>query len=338
MSQVLVTGANGFLGQWLCQALVNESHQVTALVRKPEACAFLEKIGCSLVAGDVTDLGSLQRSFQNKEAIFHLAGLIAYKRSDRAAMEQVNVLGTEKVLQAACKQKVGRLIHLSSVVAVGASENSEGVLNEDSPYNLKKYDFGYFETKRNAETLVLSESQRGNLDAVCVNPSTIYGAGDATKGSRKTQMKVAQGRFPFYTAGGVSVVAVEDVTKGILSAWKKGKSGERYILSGENLTIKELFSLISKSAGVPPPRIRIPSLALSTLGHLGDLLTQIGISSSLSYENAKVATLFHWFDHSKATRELDFHPRPAKEAIEASVNWMRENGFLVGNKALFKTP
>ena len=129
-------------------------------------------------------------------------------------------------------------------------------------------------------------------------------------------------------SGGVNVVAVEDVVQGILSAWKKGRSGERYILSSENITIQQLFNLIAISAKVEPPSILMPNFALHLLGTIGDLGRKIGIDKGLSQENAWTSTLYHWFDSTKAQKELDFKPRSAKAAIENSVLWMKEHGIL----------
>ncbi|MNT34154.1 hypothetical protein D3C72_1701150 [compost metagenome] len=142
------------------------------------------------------------------------------------------------------------------------------------------------------------------------------------------QIKVAQGRLKFYTSGGVNVVAVEDVVAGIISAWKKGRKGERYILSGENLLIKDLFAIIAAEAGRKAPSIELPEHLLHVIGSFGDSLEKIGLKGPLSKENAWTATMFHWFDSSKARAELDFTPRPAKEAIHNSVRWMHDQGLI----------
>jgi dihydroflavonol-4-reductase len=328
MPKVLVTGANGFLGSWVVRRLLAEGHQVFSLVRKTSDLSELDGVATEYVYGDVTDLRSLLNTFQGMDSIFHLAGVIAYKKSDRAMMEKVNVQGTANVIEACRTASIRRLVHLSSVVAVGAGFTPEQILNEESPYNISSLNLGYFETKHHAEILVQQAVQENHLDAVILNPSTIYGPGDARKGSRKTQLKVAQGKFKFYTSGGVNVVAVEDAVDGIVSAWKKGRTGERYILAGENLYIKELFELIAKEAGQPPPRWLLPSAVLHTIGMVGDLMGTMGLRSPISRENAWTSTMFHWFDSSKAQRELDFKPRPAQMAVSQSVKWIKENGYL----------
>lgn len=326
--KALVTGANGFLGTALVKKLVDDGHEVYALVRKGSHCEGLSEINCHFVYGDITDFDSLRIAFQGMDAIFHLAGVIAYKKSDRPLMDKVNVQGTQNVIDACSMLKMKRLVYISSVVAVGASVTANEILSEASVYNLQKQNFGYFETKRIAEERVIHACKEGKIDAVILNPSTIYGEGDAKKGSRSTQVKVARGKFKFYTPGGVSVVALEDVVQGIISAWKSGRTGERYILSGENITIKKLFELIAIEANVSPPRILMPRFILIFLGYLGDFMNFVGIKSSLSSENAQIACLFHWFDSKKAQTELDFHPRSAREAIHKSVQWMKDQHII----------
>lgn len=326
--KIVVTGANGFLGSWVTKALVAEKHDVYALVRPSSDLSDLEGIDVKFVHGDVTDPASLEKAFEGADSVFHLAGVVAYKKSQRALMERVNVEGTRNVIEACRRMKVRKLVHLSSVTAIGAGLTPGDILNENSPFNIASFNLGYFETKRAAEELVREAVWRGEIDAVILNPSTIYGPADAKKGSRKVQVKVARGEFPYYTHGGVNVIAVQDAVEGILAAWKKGKSGERYILCGQNLYIHELFRFIAEAAGQPAPKRALPTWLVFLVGTFGDLREKFGASSSLSLENARTSTMYHWFDNSKARRELGLIPRPAKEAVAASVKWMKENGML----------
>lgn len=326
--KVLVTGANGFLGSWITKALVNEGHEVHALVRPKSDISELDGVKCTYVHGDVTDIHSLLETFKGMDSIFHLAGIIAYKKSQRSLMDKVNVQGTANVVSVCREYKIRRLVYLSSVAAIGGSFSPDKSLNEESEYNITDLNLGYFETKYQAEKIVKKACDKGEIDAVILNPTTIYGAGDAKKGSRKMQLKVAQGKLKFFTSGGVNVVAVEDVVQGILNAWKNGRSGERYILAGENITIKELFSMIAAEAGVKPPPHLLPDAVLHTLGAVGDFMESVGLKGSLSRENAYTATMYHYFDSGKAQKELNFKPRPAREAIHNSVQWMKDHRLL----------
>lgn len=325
--RVLVTGASGFVGTWLANRLVDLGLDVRIVMRSAKATPELNSQRMQVFSGDVTDVTSLTKACEGVHSVFHLAGVVGYSRAERALMDHVNVTGTANILQAAQTAKVSRFVHMSSVVAVGASFDGTP-LNEDSPYNVGHLNLGYFETKYQAEQLVRQVFKEGRLDTVMLNPSTIYGAGDARKGSRKTQLKVARGKFPFYTSGGVSIVAVEDVVEALITAWKKGRSGERYILSGDNLTIRELFQTIADAAGVAPPSIYLPNVAVRTLGKVGDLMEKIGRKGPINSENAWTSILYHWFDSSKARRELGFQPKPGKLAIANSVQWMKEQGLL----------
>lgn len=325
--KVLVTGANGFLGSWLTKRLLKEGYQVDALVRKNSDLSELENTKVNFVYGDVTDYESLKINFRQQEVIFHLAGVIGYKKSLRPIMDRVNVQGTSNVIQACHELQIPQLLHLSSVITIGA-QTKPLVMNETSAYTIENLNLSYFETKKKAEQLVLSAVKEKKIRAICVNPSTIYGFGDAKKGSRKNQVKVAQGKMPFYPSGGVNVVPVEDVVEGILLALKNGKNGERYILSSENMYIKELFEKIAACAGVKPPSLKLPNFALHSLGFFGDLLSTCGISMGLSQENAYTASLFHWFDCSKAKTELGFKPTSADEALRKSVQWMKDHKYI----------
>jgi dihydroflavonol-4-reductase len=324
--KVLVTGATGFVGQNLVNYLLEQGLDVRIIVRDPsKASSFSKKV--EILKGDVTDLDSLIKATRDMNSVFHLAGVIGYSKAQRKEMDRVNIGGTENVIAAMEKSKVKKLLHFSSVVAVGASFDKKP-LNEESEFNVHHLNLGYFETKHESEKIVRAAFDQGRIDAVMVNPSTIYGYGDATKGSRKFQVKVAQGKIPFYPTGGVNVIAVEDVCEASVNAWKKGRSGERYILSGENLLIKDVFEMIAKEANVEPPKIPMGRSILMAAGKAGDLLEKIGKKGPINTENAWTSTLYHWFDNSKAKRELQLSPKPATFAIHNSVQWMKDHKLI----------
>lgn len=326
--KVLVTGATGFLGGWLTRRLLDEGHNVRIIKRPRSSLDEIANLKLDIVPGDVTDEASIVAACKGVDSVFHLAGLVAYTRAQREAMERVNVQGTANVVRACQETGVRRLVHLSSVVAIGASFDGKKPLNEESPFNIHHLNLGYFETKFAAEKIVKAACDNGQLDAVIINPSTIYGSADAKKESRRTQLKVARGKFPFYPPGGVSVVAVEDVVDAIVAAWDKGRKGERYIVSGENLLIKDVFDIIAREAGVKAPSIALPRAAIFAMGYLGDFMERLGKKGALNSENAWTSVLYHWFDASKAQRELGLKLKPASYSIGQSVRWMKDNGLL----------
>lgn len=329
--KALITGANGFLGAHLTHRLLKEGLEVFALVRPQSDVSELKDCPTlNYVHGDITQKESLDKALKElkPEVVFHLAGYVGYKKSERQLMEKVNVIGTQNLLDSMASQGVEKLVHVSSVVAIGAGFTEDQVLNENSPYNLQSLDLGYFETKRKAEELVKAKTQQGHIKSVILNPSTIYGPADAKKGSRKTQLKVAQGKFKFYTSGGVSIVSVEDVIEGIYQGFLKGRNGERYILSGENITIKTLFEKIAGFAQVEPPKHLLPNWVLHTAGFIGDQLSALGFKDTVSSENAWSATLFHWFSNEKAQKELGIRFKDANYSLKQSVDWMRSQKLL----------
>lgn len=333
---ILVTGASGFVGSWLANMLLDQNRvpqffrgaQVRILARSAKSVASLELKGAKIFIGDVSDASSVTRASEGADFVFHLAGVVGYSKADRPIMQQVNVDGTQHVVDAIQNSKCKRLVHMSSVAAVGASIDGRNILNENSPFNLSHLNLGYFETKRAAEQAVLAAVSSKKIDAVVLNPSNIYGPGDAQKGSRSTQIKVARGQFKYYTSGGVSIVHVEEVCRALLNAATHGRNGERYILSGENIRIREMFELIAGCAGVAAPKIHLPDIVVRGLASLGEFLERRGRKGPVASESARASLLYHWFDSKKAQTELGFVVRPAKECINDSVMWMKSNGVI----------
>lgn len=322
-----VTGATGSLGVPLVKHLLASGHEVSILSRQDSAPDELKNSRIKIFKANLLDRGGLVHAFKGHDGIFHLAGFIGYKKFEHAAMQSVNVEGTRSVIAACLEAGVKRLLHVSTVNAIAASFDKK-VLDETAEYNLSKFNLGYAESKRAAEQLVKSEKR---LDSVIVSPSTVYGAGDMAKKSRSVQVKVAKGKFPFYSNGGVSVAELGEVVNGMLQAYLKGRSGERYILGGENLTIKECFTLIAQEAGAKPPHIFLPNFAMNALGAWGDLMEKLGTKGPINSESAILAQMYHWFDSGKAQRELNYKIVPAKVSIHNSIQWMKEKGMLSAN-------
>ncbi len=325
--KALVTGATGFLGRHLVKDLCNLGVEVSILARKTSNMEPFVGLPIKVHYGDITDRLSLLKACENQDYVYHLAGFIAYKKSDREMMDKINVDGTAALLDACITHKIQKVLHLSSVVTIGANIKPEPI-DETFEYNLAKYNLGYFETKRLAEELAINAFKQNGLPVYLINPSTIYGAGDGTKGSRKTQIKVAKGTFKLYPPGGVNVVYAKDVIKAIHLCLEKGQPARRYIISGDNLTIKELFAMIASVAGVPAPNIPIPRFFMKGMGHFGDFIRYLGAETSLSSETAITASLYHWFNNQRARDELGFKPTPARTAIEESISWMKQQGLL----------
>ena len=335
MKTIFVTGGTGFLGSHLLEALNKlDDVKIKSLYRSEDTLSKL--------LGELNDLKSSNKiewikgdlfsddwTLEGVDLVYHLAGYVGYKEEDRAMMDKVNVEGTKKILEkVVALDNKPKFIHLSSVVAVGAGLDSGSILNEDSSYNVASYNLGYFETKREAEELVFEYSSNHDFYSVCLNPSTIYGPRDMKKSSRKGQLSMARGRLNFYPVGGVSIVHVDDVCSALLKAPELGRSGERYILSGDNISIYELLKAIALICNKKPPRYKLPKYLLLGLGYIGSLLSKFGVKTGLSYEKMKVVTMYHWFDSKKAQECLEFKPTPYNECLRDSLSWAKKEGLL----------
>ena len=319
----LVTGATGFVGSWLTKLLLSKGHRVRVFCR--DASKAPDKT--EVFSGDIYQIDALKKAVLGVDIVYHLAGLVSYGKKHFKAMQQVNVQGTQNIIEACIHARTQRLVHMSSVAAIGASFTPD-CLTEKSDFLIEKLNLGYFQTKKQAEDLVKKSVKLGKLDAVILNPSTIYGPGDMLKSSRKVQLQVAKGYFPFYPPGGVSIIDIESVVEATYKATIKGQKGERYILSGENILIKDLFQIITDIVGKKSFFIPIPKTCLKILGRIGDQLEQKGKNSFITSETAWISSLFHWFDASKAKSELDLKPQNAKQAIANSINWAIQNKLI----------
>lgn len=321
--KVLVTGANGFLGFHVVKKLLHEGHEVFAMVhRQGEALGGLR---CKMIQADLLDYDSFKKIPVDIAMIVHVAGAMSSSPKERKRLFEVNVEGVKNIVKLVRERKC-KLIHISSCVAIGANTHaSDPVLTEDS-FNItvgKK--FSNYDSKRLGEDIVLSAARSGEITACVLNPGLIYGPGDARKPIRKGNIKAAKGKLPFFTEGGVSIVHVDDVCAAIVSAISNGRNGERYLITGDNITIKDLLTSISEEAHARSPHKVLPTMLLKFLSAIHDFL---GLAGELTRENIFSATSFHWYDHSKAERELNFRPRSYQEAIRDSVHWMKENHYL----------
>jgi dihydroflavonol-4-reductase len=322
--KVLVTGANGFLGSHLVEQLISAGYTVNALVRSEASSSWLQSINCQQFVGDITKFESLIAAFAGVDYVYHCAGLMSEYRSDTKRLFEINVKGTQNILDACLTFKIKKLVHVSSAVTLGA-EFFEGKLrDEDDKYNLAHFKVANTDSKKQAQDLVSKYVREKGLNAVIVNPTLIYGARDALKSVRSQNIKAARGKLPFYTLGGVNIVPVSSVVDGMIKACEIGKKGESYILSGKNISFKDLFGIIAMANNKEGPRKSIPNSLLKIIGRIGDVLGLQIISSA----NLIIPTLFFNYSNEKAVKELGFCPGDPVAAVGESVNWMRDNKLL----------
>jgi dihydroflavonol-4-reductase len=312
--RALVTGAGGFIGGHVATALAAAGAEVRALDRRPPSDP---PPGVEPIAGDLLDRAVLERALEGCDAVFHLAALYSYDRADADAMQAVNVEGTRLLLDAAARgTEQRRIVHTSSCGTCGPVAG-RAATEEDAPPEWE-LSIPYKRTKVEGERLARHAAAEG-LDVVVVNPTTPVGPGDRRPTpTGKMVADVARGRARAHLAGGaLNIVAVEDVAAGHLLAHERGRRGERYLLGGENLSMRQVFAIVAGIAGRPPPRIAVPwRLAHAAAWAAGLSLGAIGRKPSLLVlDEVRLAREPMTFDDSKARRELGYRSRPAAEAL-----------------------
>lgn len=328
MSRVVVTGASGLLGGNLAAELRAQGHDVIATRRAGTRIAHLDDLALAWVDADLGSADALARAFAGADAVFHCAAAVSVKREVTAEMTAANVTGTANVIEAAIAAGVARLVHTSSVVAVGLTTDGRPC-DETATWNFDAEGLvdAYAITKRRAEELV--HAARDRIDAVIVNPTYMFGPRDARPSSGKLIVDVVRRRVPGWTPGYNNFVDVRDVARGMIAAWRRGRRGERYILAGHELTYGDVMREIARVAGVAPPRLRVPRPIAWVVGRWGDLVERRGREPVVNSTQIRYAYTDRFrFRSEKAARELGYAAGPLEPAIRDAIAWFRARGML----------
>ena len=297
-----LTGASGFVGRHLAERLA-ATHRLRVLVRPGQELPHLVALPHERIEGRLEDPDALARGCRSADIVVHLAAMVSFRREDRGALFAANADATANLASAARRANVRRFLHVSTIAAVAFCRGPE-LLDERAPYNFGPLHIGYCDSKFAAERAVLAEVKRG-LDAVIVNPPSMYGAGDRRKGDDSLLGAVLAGRVRFAPPGGSNVASVGDVCDGMLAALAHGRTGERYILGGENLTGLELLARIAAVGGGKAPRRVVPERALRLAIRALRLKEHwLGSRPPLTSQVLQLAGCYQWFSSQKAADEL----------------------------------
>ncbi len=323
MKKVFVTGATGFIGYNLVRRLIEDGHHVRALVRNKTQCSYLDDLLVETYSGDITNPQSIKEALRGCDIVYHLAGIPDMRNKYREKMFKVHVEGTRNLMKAALEEGVEKVVHTSTIGAIGASPY-ERPIDEQWKYNLSHLNSAYFDTKHLAEREAVSFSRLG-LPVVIVNPSYVLGPYDFKPSSGIIIVRFAQSaKARIYLPKGLNIVDVDDVVNGHIAACEKGRLGERYILSGHNLSYKRFFTLLADATGLPRPMIKMPYF-LAYLWAIGSTLK----SRKENHAQQIKALRYYWYyDNAKATRELGFSTTNIETTIQKSVGWFRNRGLL----------
>jgi dihydroflavonol-4-reductase len=326
--KALVTGATGFVGAAVARALCAAGWEVRVLARVGSDRSNLRQLALQVVEGDLADVASLESALEGCAALYHVAADYRLGARDPAPLYRTNVDGTRNILNAARNAAVGRVVYTSSVATVGIPAN--GVPGEESTPVALSDMIGHYKRSKYLAEEVAREAARAGLSVVIVNPSTPVGPGDIKPTpTGQLVLDAAAGRMPAYVETGLNIVHVDDVAAGHLLAYERGKSGERYILGGEDMTLREILGVIAALVGRKPPAIRLPYAAILPLAYVAEGFTWVsGRSGRLTLEGLRMSRKRMYFSSAKAARELGYRWRPPLAALEDAVGWFRERGLL----------
>lgn len=321
--RVLVTGGHGFIGAHVVRALAARGEQVRCLVRPGSPTDRIDDLPWEAADGDVRDTEAVRRAAQGCDAVVHLAGPSSWEDVTSAGVRAAIVGGVASVVGAVEAAGVRRLLHVSSIAALGGRARPE-VLDESSPFLLRDRSLVYAHARLTAEGIVQAAVARG-LDAVIVNPAEVYGPGDVRLVTARTLLDFARAWPVFVSDGGTSIVHVEDVARGIVAVLDGGRRGERYILGGENVSIRALARTTLELLGRRAPVLRIPGAALRAAAAVARLT---GAPLPFPPGIVPYATRYWYVSAEKGRRELGLSFRGARETVASAVAWLREDGKL----------
>lgn len=328
--KVLVTGGTGFIGSRLvCRLAKDENYEVHALVRKSSDLTSLKECldRITLEEGDITHAESLSGLFDGVDEVFHCAGLTYMGHRKNPMLEKININGTTNVLEAARQAGVRRVVHVSSITAVGIGSRKQP-LDEKSKWNFDRIDLEYARTKHIAEKIVSEEVRKG-LDCVIAVPAFVFGAGDINFNAGRIIKDVYKRKMPFYPLGGVCVVDVEIVVDSLIAAMKKGRTGERYIIGGDNVSFRDLSNTIMRITGVHQFSLPLPLWAARVISYfLTFKKNRNSISKLFNMTMFAVASEFLYFDSSKAKQELGMRYEPYEKSIQRTFEFYRDHKML----------
>ncbi len=325
-STVLVTGGNGFVGCHVVRAVLLSGRHARVLVREGADLAALKGLDCELVVGDIREFESVRRAAKGCDEVYHVAADYRLWVTDQRPMYATNVDGTRNVIGAACEVGVRRIVHTSTVGALGIPEDGPG--REDTPVTIDAMVGPYKRSKFLAEQAAL-EAARAGAPVVIVNPSTPVGAFDyKPTPTGRIIVDFLNRRMPAYLDTGLNLVDVEDVARGHMLAAERGRIGEKYILGSENLTLEEFFARLAKLSGLPAPKLRIPyAVAFGfALGAEAFARAVTHKPPRASLTEVRMARKKMFFDSSKAMAELGYRPSPVDAALSRAIEFFRDSG------------
>jgi dihydroflavonol-4-reductase len=326
--KVFVTGATGFVGSHVAEQLEAMGAEVRVLVRKSSRTENLDILKAERVTGDLRDFDSLKKAIEGCEFVFHVAADYRLWTTDPQAMYASNVEGTKSIIRASKEAGVRRVIYTSSVATMGFGHNGQ-VVDEKSPVDLAMMIGHYKKSKFMAEYAAM-EMARAGANVVIVNPSTPIGERDI-KPTPTGQIVVdfLKKKFPAYVDTGLNLVDVRECARGHIAAMERGRSGERYILGGENLTLKQILDKLAAITGLPSPTMKLPYAVAMAAGVVDTVFTGYVMRKEprVTIDAVRMGRKKMFVSSSKAATDLKYKAGSPDEGLRRAVEWFRAFGY-----------
>jgi dihydroflavonol-4-reductase len=327
--KAFVTGATGFLGSHVARVLGEQGADLRLLVRSTSNLRNLEGIKAETATGDLRDSSSLEKGMSGCDTVFHVAADYRLWVRDPAEMYRSNVDGTKAILDAARKNGVRRMVYTSSVATVGFTGNGHPA-DEDSPVSLADMIGPYKRSKFMAEQLAMEAGGSG-MQVVVVNPTTPVGEQDVKPTpTGRIVVDFLKRRFPAYVETGLNLVDVRECAVGHVVALEKGRPGERYILGGENLTLKQILDKLGEISGLPSPKVKLPYVFAFATGIVDEAITGrlLHREPRATVDSVRMGKKKMFASCAKAERELGWKIVPVEGALRRAVEWFQANGYV----------
>ena len=322
--RILITGATGFLGNNLVRALLPLGHEVVVTLRTSSNRKPISGLKVETITADLNNSSDIAGAMTDVDVVIHAAAMIQLGWTKLEESRKVNVEATSIIAEAARRKGI-RMIHVSSVDALGVSDTGDAF--DETRLDPPNIACSYVVTKREAETAVILEVANG-LDAVIVNPGFMVGPYDWKPSSGEMMLEIAKRFMLFAPAGGCSVVDVRDVADGIISAIKNGEKGQRYILGGQNMTYFDLWSLMAEVMDRHKPKLKLPNWLAAAAGKSGDLFGRLLKNEpTINSAATQMGQVFHWYESDKAKQELGYEIGSIEDALRDAWDWFQLHGY-----------
>jgi dihydroflavonol-4-reductase len=333
----LVTGATGFVGNHVARQLIETGQAVRLLVRPKSDLRALEGLRAERVEGDLRDACSLEAAMIGVRRVFHVAADYRLWTRNPQEIYESNVQGTRRLFEIAARHGVERVVYTSTVATIAVPKHEGPLPSEQTKATLEQMIGHYKRSKFLAEEEAQKAAAEG-LPVVIVNPTTPVGPGDwKPTPTGRIIVDFLKGKMPAYVDTGLNLVPVEDVATGHLLAAERGAIGERYILGGRNMTLKEILEALSSITGRPAPRVQLPHAVALAAGYADEWIARLtGREPQIPVEGVKMSRHRMFVASDKAEKELGYKPGPVEAALERAVRWYEASGYvkLRGNKAV----